>query len=467
VSFSLTRLASQCGALFTRLPAIGAPPRLCVALSGGLDSTVLLVALARLQRAGSLPARLRALHVDHGLHADSASWALACARLAADWSVQFESVRVTVPLRPGASPEAAAREARYAALAAGLHPGEVLLTAHHADDQLETILLQWLRGGGLRAVAGMAPLGPFGHDAWHARPLLEFTRDDMAGWATAQGLRWLEDPSNQDLRFDRNYLRLAVLPVLRQRWPGVAHTAGRVAEFARDALLAEAATVARDLPAVLRGNAVDLQALLSLDGPRVRAVLRAWLAGLGLPPPPARTLASLLHDVRHAAADRNPGCRWPGAAVHRYRGHLHAVPTAVPQAVAVAHWNGAGRLAWAEHSTLELVADCGRGLSRERLPATFDIVPRRPGSTFRPAGGAHRRPLRKWLQEREVLPWRRDALPLLCARGQLLAVADLGVAAEFAAGPGEPSWRVVWHGRGAVTAADAFAGKWPADPLIG
>jgi tRNA(Ile)-lysidine synthase len=465
VSFSLPRFASQCEALFDALPAVATAPRLCIALSGGLDSTVLLVALARLQRAGSLHARLRALHVDHGLHADSARWGAACATLAATWSVPLETVRVTIPLQRGASPEAAAREARYAALAAQLQPGEVLLTAHHADDQLETILLQWLRGGGLRAVAGMAPLGPFAGDTWHARPLLEFTRDDLAGWATAQGLHWLEDPSNQDSRFDRNYLRLAVLPLLRQRWPGAARTAGRVAEFARDALAAEAATVARDLPAVLRGSALELRALQALDGPRQRAVLRAWLAGLGLPPPPARTLAALLHDMRHAAADRNPESRWPGAVVRRYRGHLHAGPPP-PTPVAAAHWNGAGRLAWSAESSLELVADCGHGLSRARLPAAFDVAPRAPGSAFRPVGGAHRRPLRKWLQEHDVLPWRRDALPLFCANGQLLAVADLGVAAEFAATPGEPSWRIVWHGRGAVTAADALTGKWPADPLI-
>jgi tRNA(Ile)-lysidine synthase len=465
VSFSLPRLASQCDALFGGLPAAAVPPSLCIALSGGLDSTVLLVALAQLQRAGSLRARLRALHVDHGLHADSASWGTACAALAAAWSVPLESVRVTIPCRQGASPEAAAREARYAALAAHLQPGEVLMTAHHADDQLETILLQWLRGGGLRAVAGMAPLGPFAGDAWHARPLLDFTRDDLAGWATAQGLHWLEDPSNQDLRFDRNHLRLAVLPLLRQRWPGAARTAGRVADFARDALTAEAATVARDLPAVLRGSALDLRALQSLDGPRQRAVLRAWLAGLGLPPPPARTLAALLHDMQHAAADRNPESRWPGAIVRRYRGHLHAGPSpAAP--VAAARWNGAGRLAWSAESSLELVADSGRGFSRARLPSAFDVVPRSPGAGFRPAGGAHRRPLRKWLQERDVLPWRRDALPIFCADGQLLAVADLGVAAEFAAAPGESSWRIVWHGRGAVTAADGLAGKWPADPLI-
>jgi tRNA(Ile)-lysidine synthase len=465
VSFSLPRLASHCGALFGALPAAANPPRLCIAFSGGLDSTVLLVALARLQHAGSLHAQLRALHVDHGLHPDSPRWGAACAELAAAWSVPLESVRVTIPCRPGASPEAAAREARYAALAAQLQPGEVLVTAHHADDQLETIMLQWLRGGGLRAVAGMAPLGPFAGESWHARPLLEFRRADLAGWATAQGLHWLEDPSNQDLRLDRNYLRLAVLPLLRQRWPGAARTAGRVAEFARDALAAEAAGVARDLPAVLRGSALDLRALQSLDEPRQRAVLRAWLAGLGLPPPPARTLAALLHDMQHAAADRNPESRWPGAVVRRYRGYLHAGPAAAARAAA-ARWDGSGRLAWSAGSSLELVADCGRGFSRARLPAALEVVPRTRGAGFRPAGGAHRRPLRKWLQEHDVLPWRRDALPLFCVDGQLLAVADLGVAAEFAAAPGEPSWRIVWHGRGAVTAADALAGKWPADPLI-
>ncbi|MGB7903325.1 MAG: tRNA lysidine(34) synthetase TilS, partial [Steroidobacteraceae bacterium] len=137
-------------------------PGLCIALSGGLDSTVLLVALAQLANAGSLTARLRAIHVDHSLHADSAQWARACRELADSHGVACDEVRVAVNLDAGQSPEAAAREARYAALAARLEPGEVLLTAHHADDQLETILLQWLRGGGLRSIAGMAPLGRFG-----------------------------------------------------------------------------------------------------------------------------------------------------------------------------------------------------------------------------------------------------------------------------------------------------------------
>ncbi|MBK6451217.1 MAG: tRNA lysidine(34) synthetase TilS [Proteobacteria bacterium] len=292
--FTLHRLAANLDLLFAGVQAAGheKSPGLCIALSGGLDSTVLLVALAQLASAGRMARRLRAVHVDHSLHADSAQWARACRELADSHGVACDEVRVTVNLDAGQSPEAAARKARYTALAARLEPGEVLLTAHHADDQLETILLQWLRGGGLRSIAGMAPVGRFGAAAWHARPLLEFTRDQLAAWAGMQGLCWQEDPSNLDRRFDRNYLRLEVLPALRQRWPAVAATAGRVAQYARDALAAEAACVAEDLPQVLAGTAIELDALQSLPEPRRRAVLRAWLAGLGLPPASARNLTA-------------------------------------------------------------------------------------------------------------------------------------------------------------------------------
>ncbi len=468
--FTLSRFAASLESTLAPLPPSAAepPPRLCVALSGGLDSTVLLVALAQLLATGSLRARVRALHVDHGLHPDSAAWGAACRALAHERGIDFAAVRVVVSRAAGSSPEAAAREARYAALGANLEPGEVLLTAHHADDQLETILLQWLRGGGLRALAGMAPVGPFGAASWHARPLLEYARDDLARWAAAQELRWQTDPSNADRRFDRNYLRLAVLPALRERWPAAATTAGRVAEFARDALAAEAMDVAADLPRVLAGRALDLRALQLLPDPRQRAVLRAWLAGLGLPPAAARTLAALRHDMTVAATDRVPETRWPGAVVRRYRGHLHAATTtdaATPCAGAWPVLQGAA-YAWTLTSSLQLVPDVGVGFSRARLPAEVAVRQRSGGEVFVPAGGSQRRPLRKWLQEHAVLPWRREQLPLLCVGDELAAVADLGVAEAFAARSDEPSWRVEWAGRGAVTTGDVLASKWPVHPAI-
>ena len=207
------------------------PTGLCVALSGGLDSTVLAAGLASLRDAGRLRWPLRALHVDHALHPDSAHWSAACIAWATSRQLPIEVVRVDARPAPGESPEAAARAARYAALRARLAAGEVLLTAHQADDQWETILLQSLRGGGLHAVAGMAALTRSGN-GWLARPLLAWTRDELQAWAVEQDLRWLEDPSNLDPHIDRNYLRLHVLPRLRERWPAAARTAGRIAGFA-------------------------------------------------------------------------------------------------------------------------------------------------------------------------------------------------------------------------------------------
>jgi tRNA(Ile)-lysidine synthase len=435
-------------------PAVGTGKTsgLCVALSGGLDSTVLLAALAATGEAGAV----RAFHVDHGLHVESAAWADAAARQAAALGIGCEVVRVAAHPAPGESPEAAARAARYAALVRMLRPGEVLLTAHHADDQLESVLLQWLRGGGLSAIAGMAPVARFGH-GWHARPLLAFTRSELHEWAVQRGLTWLEDPSNADRRFDRNYLRHDVLPALRARWPAASRTVGRVADYARDALALERAVAAADLALAARGQAIELAAMLALPEPRQRALVRAWLERWGLPMPNRRTLTALLRDFELAASDRNPRVSWPGAIVHRYRGHLHAT-RAAEVAPPRREWPRATSEAcpWSAGSSLELVADVGIGLSRARLPDRLVVRPRDGGESFQPGGAAHRRPLRKWMQERDVLPWRRPALPLICHGNELVAIADLGCAEPYAARPGEPSWRVVWHGRGAVTEGDAL-----------
>jgi tRNA(Ile)-lysidine synthase len=467
--FTLRRFSDE---LQGTLAPLGIPhPPLCVALSGGLDSTVLLVALARLRgdREDGPVGQLRAFHVDHALHADSATWSRACADLCADLAVPFSQATIDAAHRAGESPEAAARAARYDEIRRRLHPGEVLVTAHHADDQLETILLQWFRGGGLSAVAGMARLARFGADGWHARPLLAFERSELLAWARAERLRWVEDPSNDDRRFDRNYLRHEVLAPVRARWPAVARTTGRIAGFAREALELEAEVAAADLATALRGRALGMAPLLRLPEPRQRAALRAWLAGCGLPPPSARTLASLLRDVRVAAPDRHPQTSWPGVTVRRYREHLHAEaqPVDVPGGASL-EWPRpeSTALAWGG-GALRLVPDEGCGLRRSSLPAALHVTLRAGGEAFVPSAGASRRPLRKWLQEHGVLPWRRADLPLLLDRGgRLVAVADLAIDADFRAGPGEPSWRVQWDGRGAVTESDAFDLRWPVDPPI-
>ena len=452
MSFSPQRLREH---LERSLREAGAAPGgYCIALSGGLDSTVLLGALAA--EPDLRPRTLRAIHVDHALHPDSARWSEHCQALAARWDVPCEVVRVDARPAPGGSPEAAARAARYAALAARLGRGEVLLTAHHGDDQLETVLLQWLRGGGLRAVAGMRAVTPFAA-GWLARPLLGHTRVELRDWAASRGLDWLEDPSNADPRYDRNYLRLAVLPALRARWPAAARTAGRVAARAAEALDLEAERVTADLATVAEGETLLLARLVALPPARQRLVLRAWLRLLGVEPPGLATLESLRHDMLAAGAGRIPETRWPRGVVRRYRDRLYAVAAATEAPWLAGAWQPGTAFDLGALGRLELQAGTGEGISRGRLSGPLEVVPRPAGARFLPAGGAHRRELRKWLQDRGVLPWQRERLPCIRVAGEIVAIGDLACGGSLAALPGEPAWRVVWHGRPALTESEAIA----------
>ena len=454
VSFAPERLRAI---LERGLQEVGAHPAgYCIALSGGLDSTALAAALANSGAPHGLS--LRAIHVDHRLHPDSAQWSAHCRQLAERLGVPCEIVAVDARPAAGESPEAAARAARYDALAARLQPREVLLTAHHGDDQLETVLLQSLRGGGLSAVAGIRPVTPFAA-GWLARPLLGFTRAELEAWARAHGLTWLEDPSNADPRFDRNYLRLEILPRLRARWPAAAVTVGRVAEQAAEALDVVTDVAAADLGALVDGETLVLERLENLPVARQRLALRAWLRSRGFAAPPAATLEALRRDMLQADGDRMPVTRWPGAVVRRYRGSLFAAASDAPADWQPGRWLPGEPFGLGSDGRLELVAATGVGLSRERLAGGLEVVPRPEGGVFKPAGHPHHREVRKWLQEHGVLPWRRAALPFVRADGEIVAIGDLAYGGALAAAPGEPSWRVVWRDRPTLTESEARAGR--------
>jgi tRNA(Ile)-lysidine synthase len=223
--------------------------RYCIAFSGGMDSLVLLVAMARIIDRFQ-PGALRAVHVHHGLHAQADGWEEACRTHCEALGIPLTVLRVDARAARGESPEARAREVRYAALAEALAPGEVLLTAHHADDQLETVLIQLLRGAGVAGLAAMPVETPFGA-GWHQRPLLGFPRASLQAWAQSQQLpEWVRDPANQQPRFARNHLRHEVLPAIRAHWPGAAAAASRAARHC-----AEAASCSRNSPPLTRPGA--------------------------------------------------------------------------------------------------------------------------------------------------------------------------------------------------------------------
>ncbi len=415
--------------------------RITVALSGGLDSTALLHALASIAARELLA--LRALHVDHGLQPQSAEWAAACRAACQAAGIALEVIRLDLVPGRGESVEAVAREARYAALAARLSDGERLVTAHHRDDQLETVLIQLLRGAGVAGLAAMPARAPLGR-GWQLRPLLGVDRSELAEYAAQTGLSWRDDPMNAAQRFDRAYLRERVLPAIRARWPAasatVARSAGHLAEASR--LLAELA--AGDAAAVLDDGRLTLSGLERLPRDRQVNLLRWWLRREGLRPPPAARLAAALAGFFVARPDATPSLRWDAGEVRRYRGRLYALaplpalrpPTPVGMPLELGA--GLGRF--------RLVAGREGGLRQDACEGA-EIRFRAGGEALQPHPARPRKRLKDLCQEAGIVPWMRDRLPLVFVGGRLAAVGDLWIDAEFAAPAGVAALRPVWEGR--------------------
>lgn len=293
--------------------------QLVVAWSAGLDSTVLLHALLQGRRSRAAPA-VRAVHVDHGLQPSAVVFRAFCARTARRWRVPLTLLQVKVRVPRGGSTEEAAREARRKALAGALRPGELLLTAQHADDQLETLLLALVRGAGPKGLAGMPAAGAFAGTRL-LRPLLAHDRAAILSYARAAGLDWMEDPTNAEPRFDRNYLRAAVLPVLRERWPALARTAARSARHCASAAALLDAAAARDLDAAADGAGLEIAVLRRFAPARRAAVLRAWILRAGARSPNERHLGEI-EGMMAARRDAHPLLRLPDCLLRREGGRL-------------------------------------------------------------------------------------------------------------------------------------------------
>lgn len=426
-----------------RLPGIR---RYWVAFSGGLDSTVLLHAMAALRP--RLEAELCAVHVDHGLQPAAGEWARLCRAVCDELGIPLRSFNVDARAENGASPEAAARQARYTAIRSLIEAGDCLLTAHHQDDQAETVLLQLLRGSGVAGLAAMPPMTPFAA-GWHARPLLDHTRDELQAYADAHGLRWIEDPSNFDTGFRRNFLRHEILPRLKQQWPAFARTLSRSAAHNAEAARLLDEIGAEDLAAVAGPKAATLSidALMQLSPGRLNNVLRYWLRTLGLPLPSTAHLERLHEDILKAAQDSAPLLAWPGAEVRRYRELLYAMwPLPAHDSRQVVPWDLAAPLDLPTcGGRLGVQHVGGYGIRRVLLKDLAVTVRfRQGGEHCRPAGRGHTHELRKLLQESAVPPWLRERVPLLYIGDNLAAVADLFVCEGYQAGAGEAGVEIEW-----------------------
>lgn len=412
----------------------GKPSRYVVAFSGGLDSTVLLHALVSLCAESAVP--ILALHVDHGLHEDSAAWSKHCETIAEGLGVDYLCLSVSVQLESGKGPEASARDARYSAMHAELAYNDWLLSAHHCEDQAETLLLNLIRGSGPLGIAGIAAIRRFG-SGWLARPLLGTRRAALLDYAEQEALNWVEDPSNVDRRFDRNFLRHDVLPRLKARWPDVAARLQRSAGHARDAaqLLGDLAEI--DLDALGgRPERLPIDGLLQLPTARQRNLLRHALRGLGLSTPTKMQLERILTEVIPAREDAQPLVSWPGASVRRYRNGLYLLSENLLESPGTIDVSAHEVPLGPGLGVLQLLPGAAQGLSEQLLQQQLLVRFREGGEEFRPLGQVHTRKLKKLLQEEGVVPWMRDRLPLLYAGDELIAVGDLWLAATAVSEPG-------------------------------
>ena len=423
-----------------------APTHYWVAYSGGVDSHVLLHALAQLR--ASLGAPLGAVHVHHGLQAQADHWMAYCRQVCADLQLPFEPLLTDARSDPGESPEARAREARYDALRAWLPAGAAVLSAHHQDDQAETLLLQLLRGAGPKGLGAMPAAAVLGRGVL-LRPLLGWGRAELLDYAQSQGLKWIEDPSNADTRFDRNFLRHQILPELMGRWPAAARVLSRSAGLCAEAAAQLAALAVQDLGDTrgARPGGLSVAALCRLSDARVRNLLRHWLQEQGLSLPSQAVMERLTTALLRSRADAQPCVHWPGGEVRRYRDELFATtPMAEFRAPAPLGWNLAAPLILeSAGGTLRALPAAAGGLrlsaqDRGRLRVAF----RQGGEQCRPAGRGHRHSLKQLLQEWGVPPWERERLPLLYLGEELVAVAGLCVMDGYGAAAGEEGWRISW-----------------------
>lgn len=440
MSFSLESLTEQLA---------GYPPgsRFAVALSGGLDSTVLLHASHAALRQRE-PGALRAIHINHGLSPHADAWEAHCRAQCAALGIALHVERVQIRREDGASLENLARQQRYAAFESQLGDGDILLMAHHLDDQAETFLLRTLRGAGPRGLAAIPARRALGKGLL-LRPLLGCTHASLQSWALSRHLQWVEDESNASLKHDRNYCRHEVLPRLEARWPSYRESWLRSAQLAQDADELNDALAQLDFEQVRTGSltVLDTDRLQALSSARQRNVLRYWLQLAGAPDPGWNVLTHIVSELLSASPDAQPELRWREAGlsvvVRRHKGCLYLQK--LMQSIATSaqyEWNPQDTLHLPSNGCVYALALEGQGL---RVPEGAQISLRyRQGGEVCRLAGRRSRPLKKILQDANIPPWLRERIPLVHVGDELVCIPGVGICDGWRAEAGEVGWKVVW-----------------------
>ena len=413
-----------------------------LALSGGLDSSVLLHLLAAAKQI--IPFELHALHVHHGLSPNADAWADFCTQQCQLLSVPIEVVRVQLDLNPKQGIEAAARQLRYEALfdfkVNGAAP-DFVVTAHHQDDQAETLLLQLFRGAGVKGLASMAAID---ESRRLMRPLLDVSRQTLQKYAVQHNISWCDDESNDNTQYERNFVRHDVMPVLSSRYPSVKSVLARTASHLAEAndLLDTLAKI--DADKLLQNNSLCLQGLTGLDLPRTKNLLRLWFSQNQLTMPTSEHLNEIIKQLFNAKADANINIQLQNLSLKRYqqRAYLFAERVAEPFDMT---WNGEPHLSLPNGGKLHFKQVVGSGLALKHGMTKLRITNRDGGERFKPDVLRPTRTLKHLLQEANIPPWQREHVPLIYWHDTLALVPNIGIAHELQATENEEGLEILWQ----------------------
>lgn len=418
-----------------------ATPKLLLALSGGLDSSVLLHLLAALRPL--LGFELHALHVHHGLSANADTWAALCEQQCQLLQVPITISRVSVDQASGLGIEAAARLLRYQALFDAKHTlhAHFVVTAHHQDDQAETLLLQLFRGGGVKGLSSMTAVD---QARGLMRPLLGVSRQSLYAYAIQHNLKWCDDESNDNTMYERNFIRHDVMPVLQQRYPSVQSVLARTASHFAEAstLLTQLAEI--DAQTLVTKDSVCLQSLAQLSLARAKNLLRWWLAQHHLSMPTAEHLAEILQQLLHAKPDAELSIKVQHYTLRRYqqRAYLTVEKTTEPFDLV---WNGEAELVLPNGGKLIFKQGVGAGLALKLGITRLRVTNRSGGERFKPDAARPTRTLKHLCQAANIPPWQREHLPLVYWQDTLACIPGIGVAHELKTGAGEPGLEISWQ----------------------
>lgn len=427
---------------------IGDARKLCVAFSGGLDSSVLLAGLAELRDTTLPQVELRALHIHHGLSQFADDWMAHCQAFCHQRNIPFSAVKVQVDAHKGGI-EAAARTARYQVFAGNLAENEILLTAQHLNDQCETFMLALKRGSGPAGLSAMSADSSV-HGYRLLRPLLDLSREQLEECAARLQISWIEDDSNRDARFDRNFLRLDILPALYQRWPHFASATARSAllcaeqETLLDELLSESLTALTD-----DEGSFSVEGLKAFSAVRRSALLRRWLASCGAKMPSREQLQRIWDEVALSREDAQAQLVLGSLVIRRFRQRLYLLPEFQSLKDVVIQWDPAEKLTLPDGLGY-LKADPDPALQAAkyviRQPRTDEKVTVRfkAHGVIEKVGRERARQAKKLWSELGVPPWQRDRIPLIYYNEQLMAAPGWFTTRQSQPENNEAQWQIVW-----------------------